>query len=376
MSTTSQRRTQFIVTTILLVLITARPVHAQKDEALFDSIWKRAILFSDPANPVIQEFKLRGRYHGQYHWTESDDAQHHGWDDRRSRFGFDAKLFGGQLELRLDAQSTDGFDPFYGGLVDAYFKWKPSSDFSLTVGRQKVQIGAFDFVQASHYYPTFERSQIFGQLKVDRTAGIVAEGKRGTLSWQSGVYSNDIDDELGQFTSGAAFGAGVGQDWAESIGYKKALWRLDYLFSDVRDDSSTLNRYAHILSATLWLAKGRYGFVAEAFGGTGSDEDVAGFYVLPTYDLIPEKLQLAGRYTLSFGDGSKSLSPQKRYEAVVFGSDSKGDQYQAGYLGLQYFIYGDKLKLMAGAEYARLSGGADGSSRSSWTALTGVRFFF
>ena len=52
-----------------------------------------------------------------------------------------------------------------------------------------------------------------------------------------------------------------------------------------------------------------------------------------------------------------------------------GDSYNALYGGAQYFIYGDKLKLMAGAEWAWL----DATHRRFLrrvTLLTGVRFSF
>ena len=349
----------------------------QVESSLFDRLWGLATLYKDEGNPFVQEFKLRGRYQGQYHWLDSDQGDDQGWEDRRSRFGFDAKLFEKHLELRFDAQSTDGFDPFYGGLVDAYARWKFSDDLSLTLGRQKVQIGAYDFLQPSTLYPTFERSQIFNQLKVDRATGAVFEGKSGHFTWQAGIYSNDLDNEFGQFAGGIAYGAGLGYDLKSAFGIEKADWRLDYLHSDIESGSTTLNKYEHLLSSTLWLKEGRWSLVAEGFAGTGHTANVAGFFLLPTYDLIPKKLQLVGRYTFAAGDGPESVSVQKRYESAApsLTGGGKGDQYQAGYLGLQYFICGDKLKLLAGIEYAQLTG-SKGRGYDGFTALTGIRFFF
>lgn len=365
------------VSTAALSGTSSPPPTTPQESSPWDDIWSLATLFKDDEHPVIQEFKLRGRYHGQYHWLNSDHGDDHGWEDRRSRFGFDAKLFNKQLELRLDAQSTDGFDPIYGGLIDAYVRWKHSENFSLTLGRQKVQIGAYDFIQPSTHYPTFERSQIFNQLKVDRTTGAVAEGRIGQFTWQAGLYSNDIDDELGQFAGGASYGAGIGYDLKETLGLQKALWRLDYLHSDITSDSTTLNKFDHVLSTTFWLRNHRWGFVAEGFAAAGQSADIAGFYLLPIYDLIPDKLQLVGRYTYSAGDGPDSLSLQKRYDsaAPLLTTGGTGDRHHAGYLGLQYFIYGEKLKLLAGVEYTSISGGT-GGAYDGWTALTGLRLFF
>ena len=58
----------------------------------FDSLWNLASLYKDESNPILQEFKLRGRYQGQFHLAEADQGDDSDWEDRRSRFGFDATL--------------------------------------------------------------------------------------------------------------------------------------------------------------------------------------------------------------------------------------------------------------------------------------------
>lgn len=350
----------------------------QVEPSIYDKIWSLATIYKNDSNPFIEEFKLRGRYQGQYHWVESDQGDEHDWEDRRSRFGFDAKLFNKKIEVRLDAQSTDGFDPFYGGLVDAFVKWKPSEDFSLTLGRQKPQIGYYDFLQSTNTQPTFERSQIFNQLRVDRVTGAVAEGKIGKFTYQAGIYSNDIDLEFGQFNGGIAFGAGIGYDLKHELNTEKADLRFDWLHSEIEAGTNILNRYADLFSGTFWVKEGRYGLVTEAFYGTGEAPDAFGFFIQPTYDLILKKLQLVGRYSFSTGDGADSVQAQSRYErrAPELTGGGRGDQYQAAYVGLQYFIYGDKLKVLAGAEYANVDGGGNGGDYDGWTYLTGIRFYF
>lgn len=355
-------------------------VTTEKEESIYDKIWGLATIYKNKENPIIQEFKLRGRYQGQYHWGDSDQGDEDSWEDRRSRFGFDAKLFN-QFDVRLDAQSSDGFDPFYNGLVDAYIKWRPSEQFNLTVGRQKPQIAYYDFLQSTNNQPTFERSQIFNQLRVDRVVGAIADGKIGNFTYQAGIYSNDIDLEFGQLDAGIAYGAGIGYDLKEVIGVKKADLRFDWLHSDNDEEAVILDRYENLYTATFWLQEGRYSLVTEFFYSTGGDTgwgDAFGFFIQPTFDIIEKKLQLVGRYTFSTGDGNNSIQAQSRYErnAPDLTGSGRGDQYNAGYLGLQYFIYGDKLKLLAGAEYASLNGGGNGGDYDGFTFLTGVRFSF
>ena len=349
-----------------------------KESSAFDDLWSLATLYKNDANPILQEFKLRGRYQGQYHWLDSGQGDADGWENRRSRFGFDSKLFRKRIEIRLDAQSNDGFDPLYDRLVDAYLKWKPADAFSLTLGRQKPQIGYYDWLQSANNQPTFERSQIFGQLRVDRATGAVAEGKVDRFTWQAGIYANDVDREFGSLDGGVSFSAGIGYDFKELLGLEKADWRFDWLHSDIETGDTVLNRYENILSSTVWLKDGGWSLVGEAFLGTGEAPDVFGFFIQPTYDLVAKKLQAVARYSFSTGDGPDSVNLQRRYEseAPALTGGGRGETYQAAYLGLQYFIHGDKLKLLAGAEYGHLDGGGNGGDFDGFTFLTGVRFSF
>lgn len=351
------------------------------EPSIYDKLWSLATLYKNDGNSFIQEFKLRGRYHGQYHWLDSDQGDDDGWEDRRTRLGIEGKLFDKKVEFRAEFQSADEFDPFYQLLTDVYLKWKPSEAFNLTVGKQKPQVGAYDWLPSTNAQPTFERSQIFNQLRVERVPGVVADGKIGHWTYQTGIYSNQVDREFGQFDGGFSFSAGIGYDLKHALNTEKADLRFDWLHSENEANDTLLNRYQDIFSTTLWLKEGRWSLVTEAFagtGGSGRDGDVIGFFILPTYELIPKKLQLVGRYTFSAGDGADAVIAQARYEraALELTGGGRGDQYQAGHLGLQYFIYGDKLKLLAGAEYSHLNGGGNGGDYDGWTALTGIRFSF
>lgn len=344
----------------------------------FDRLWSLTTHYKNDANPIIQEFKLRGRYHGQYHWLDSAQGDSDAWEDRRSRLGFDARFFDKKIEVRLEAQSTDGFDPFYGGLVDAYLKWKPSSAFSLTVGKQKPRLGYYDWLQSTNAQPTFERSQIFNQLRVDRATGAVAEGSLGRFNYELGAYSNDVDREFGQLDGGVSFGGGVGWNFKDLLGVERADLRVHWLHSDHEEEDTVFTRYDDLFSTTFWVKQRRVGFVAEAFAGTGTGADVAGFYLQPTYDLVSDRLQVVGRYSFSHGDGADSVTAQGRYERTApdLNGGGRGETYHAGYLGLQFFLHGDNLKLMTGVEYARLDGGGNGGDFDGWTVLSGVRVSF
>ena len=369
-----------------------------RDPMPFDSLWGLATLYKDDGNPILQEFKLRGRYHGQYHDVAADRGDASGWEDRRSRFGFDAKLLDKQLEVRLDFQSNNHFSALYDGLVDAYLKWKPNQALAVTLGKTKPLVGYGDWIPSTNDTPTFERSQIFNQLGINRATALTIEGDCHGLLWQAGIYSNDTpattggsgewgDGEFGDLNGGHAFTVGLGYNFHRQLGVDKALLRLDWLHSERDASDVVLNRYDDIVSATVLCKTGAWNLTAEAFaasGGDGMDGDVFGFYLQPTYDLIPNKLQVVSRYSFATGDGPASVVAQSRYEREVpgtplpgmTGSRYRGDGYQAVYLGAQYFIHGNKLKLLAGAEWAQLTRDGRSAGYQGVTTLTGIRFSF
>lgn len=352
-----------------------------EETAFFDKLWGGFVLYKNDKNPLLEEFKLVGRYQGQYYWVDSDQGTADAWEDRRFRFGFDAKMFEKTIELRATFQSTDDFDPFYNGLEDAYIKWKPNKNFTLTAGHFKPLIGYYDWVQSSDLQTTFDSSQVFNQLRVNRVLGVTAEGKAGDFSWQVGGYSNDSDKEFGKFGGSYSFGAGVGYDAKACFGWDRADFRVDWIHSGHDKDDFLFTRYDDLVSATFWGEQGPWALVVEGFsgsGGEGKDGDVFGFYIQPMYDIIPKRLQLLARYSYTTGDGPDSVIRQTRYEseAPSLTGGGRGDEYQALYLGAQYFIYGDKLKLVAGAEYAKLEGGGNGGDYEGVTYLTGIRFCF
>ena len=88
-----------------------------------------------------------------------------------------------------------------------------------------------------------------------------------------------------------------------------------------------------------------------------------------------DPLQLILRYQYATSSRDNGLLLQKRYEQNVTGG--WGDQYQALYTGLNYFLYGHKLKLMAGGEFARMQDQADdGGKYRGWTWFGALRLYF
>jgi phosphate-selective porin OprO and OprP len=376
-----------------LALLAILPIQARASEEELtenlDKLWNLATLYKDDSNPILQEFKLRGRYQGQYWDVDDSNGSQSDWEDRRSRFGFDAKLFDKKVEVRVDAQSNDGFNDLFDGLVDAYVRYRPVSWLSITAGRTKTLIGQYDFLESTNTQPTFERSQIFNQLGINRATALTVEGTTAEWSWRAGVYSNDTPNNtggsgsiseggFGDLNGGVSYTLGVGYDFKKLLCLDKADLRFDWLHSERVEGDLVLGKYDDILAATFWVKQEDLGVVFESFYATGADDlnsDVFGFYIQPTYDIIPKKLQLVGRYSYAHSSGSDGVVAQPRYESVVAANSGRGDSYHSIYGGAQYFIYGDKLKLMAGAEWARFER-EESESYDGFTLLSGIRLSF
>ncbi len=46
----------------------------QENTTNYERLWDLATLYKNNENPIIEEFKLRGRYQGQYYWLNSDQG--------------------------------------------------------------------------------------------------------------------------------------------------------------------------------------------------------------------------------------------------------------------------------------------------------------
>ena len=173
--------------------------------------------------------------------------------------------------------------------------------------------------------------------------------------------------------------------------YDKGALHLDYLYNNGDEDNNAFKPFENIISLWHEGQKGRLGIGIDvtAAGGVDEQSDVFGLTLLPNYDLVEnlimggDKLQLALRYHYASSSDEYGLKFNKRYEQPV--ASGKGDSYNSFYLGFNYFIYHQKLKLMSGIEYFDMAGvaaedeeysSAGDRSVDGWNFITGVRLYF
>lgn len=104
--------------------------------SLGDRLENLGRLYNNEDNPILQNLWILGRYHGQYHWSDSSHGEDEGYESRRIRVGAQAQLFN-HLVLHAQAISGSDFEPVYNGFTELWVRWMFSDAVQLTIGQQK-----------------------------------------------------------------------------------------------------------------------------------------------------------------------------------------------------------------------------------------------
>jgi|TARA_B110001454_G_scaffold190881_1_gene190290 phosphate-selective porin OprO/OprP len=370
-------------TAVMMVLNLLLPCHSQAGEGpvgdapdKFGDLWDIPHIYSDSNAFWITDLKLVGRYQWQNADVDSEQGNYSSHESRRFRIGTEAKILGGDWKLKAEISINDEFSPFYDYITDAYIKYQGNPAFNLTIGKHRP-IWSYEMATSSRKILTLERSLLVNQVSPKKSTGISARGEIDNWSYVLGLFSGDIDDELGNLDDVSGFSlASIGYDYSEKTRFEQMAWRLDWAHNNDAANNAA-KPYRDSFSLSHSLKQGVIGLHTDFIHASGYSDDAYGIILLPTYD-ISDKLQLVARYTRATGDND-NLKVQKRYENNVphLTDNGLGENYQSFYLGLNYYINEHKLKLMTGVEYAEMEDAAgDGGDYNGWTVFSGLRFYF
>ncbi|MCB1224734.1 MAG: hypothetical protein KDK99_02875 [Verrucomicrobiales bacterium] len=355
-------------------------------KSTLDRIWDAATLYKSDSG-ILNQFALTGRIHLQYAHGYSDHGDFTSgfrpddvtWGDievRRWRVGFKSKWFDNRLTLEGQINITPDLDPFYENIYDLRMIYNLTDHTKVTFGKTKSDIFSHEFYQSSKEILTVERSLLVNTLTSGQLTGAVFDGTVGNWVWALAGFAGDFQPEFSKFDAGALIQARIGYDFAKATGYDEAGIYFDYQASTSAEN--VISKFPHAFSLHGNLAKGRASIFADVLGGLGRNGqgDVWGITVAPAYFIIEDKLQAVLRYQFAHGDND-GLRLQSRYErlAPTLIDGGRGTTYNAVYGGLNWLIYGHKLKLMTGVEYHHMEGGSDGSF-DDWTWSAAFRMFF
>lgn len=386
----------------------------------FDRAWSAATLYKNDDDPIIQLFQLTGRLQLQSIYGEAggdsfntSDYKDVGNDEsvwgndvevRRARLGFKSKFFknwklDASTNVDVDGQDGPGGDTtFYKSLQEGGLSYAPSDQLNVSIGKKQVRFSRDQEISSTEIV-TFERSLLSNTMTPGELTGIWSFGKEIAGHWQYevGAYSNARVAEFASTGDGGALVIGkIGYDSAEQFGLDSCVSTFTYMhntepgYKDGKVDPnftfSESPRFTDSIALTNDLTYGRFGMITElmyGFGFTGTADqggvlpvnidqsDLFGITLTPSY-FIADGLQAVYRFQLISSAGPDGIRVPSRYERIPTGDDERGNTYLAHYVGLNYYIYSHKLKLMTGVEYAQIGGG----SYDGYTLMSGLRFTF
>ena len=346
----------------------------EEEESAFDRMWGATRLYKDEAAEGLNELRVVGRFHLDNYTVESDQGDARELVVRRARLGARARLFR-KLDAHVETElNLEGGGPLYSRLTDAYLAWKFSDAARLTVGKQSVKFTA-DGATSSNELVTIDRSNVANNFWFtdEYIPGVSVSGKSGDWSYNTGLYSGGREGrEFGDFEGGYFWLGSVGRDFGDALGLERALVRADYVYNKPDADSDFTNRFEHIGALVAVIDGGRWGFSGDLVRGNGffGQSDAFGATATPWFN-FSDRVQLAGRYTRVKSDERNGVR-LARYENVVTGG--RGDLYRELYAGLNYLIYGHKLKLQTGVARAHMRDRArDGGADDGWNWTTALR---
>lgn len=378
-------------TTFCLLALLAQQTHAGVDSAkqapepqvavdseasLFDRIWSVADLYKDESNPFIQELSLTGRQQNEYYYFDASQGSADGWVNRRTRIGLKGRFFQDFIlhgELDLDLQNRN---PVYNKLTDAYLQWAPSKAFAITVGKHGAKFTLDGHTSSTRLF-TMDRSNIANNFwfPEEYVPGVSVSGSSGNWLYNVGYFSSgEATPEFGRFNAGSFALVNLGYNLSDALGLDRAILRTDFVYQDPHPGNTFTRQNEMVGSVNMVIEQGPFGLGTDLVGAKGylGQPDLFGLQFMPSVYLNESRtLQAVFRYLYINSRGDRGIR-FARYENQI--APGRGDEYNEFYLGLNYYIYGHKLKLQTGVQYTDMSDRTNtGGNYDGWGVTTGVR---
>lgn len=352
------------------------PAPAPSSTSAFDEVWGAARLYRNEQSDVLNEVRLIGRFHLDNYVVDADQGDDSELIVRRTRLGARAKLFH-NLDVQVETDLNLEGGPVYSRLTDAYLAYTFSDEARVIVGKQGVKF-TLDGATSSNELLTIDRGNVANNLwfPEEYMTGISLTGRSDGWNYTGGVFSSGRkNSDFGHFDGGVMVLGSLGRDFGRQLGLKRAVVRVDYVHNEADTDNNLTRNFGNVGALVVMLAQDHWGLSGELVHGDGylGQSNVTGATIMPWVSLT-SRLQAVGRYTF-LDSGRNNGLRLARYENTVAGG--RGDQYQEVYGGLNYYLYGHKLKLQTGLAYANMRDRAnDGGAYDGISWTTGLRISF
>lgn len=402
----------------ILFFIIAHFSHAQLEERNCEKLKNLGKFYENLEGDILQSAKLFLSYQHQVGAINGTDNSGKDFNDefeevRRFWMGLSGR-FGTYWKFKAVSQLSNdrhnypdkkggsyrqwGHETFRSANItfDADNFWDIESVDSMEIGygRRSGRM-ADEWQRSSTLINCLERSSFANKLWLyDKEKGnpMAAWVKWGTgnHSFDTAVFSGTYDDYIGGWSDSKVYYASWLGDYSEMSSYDIHEYWLSYYKQDGTIDQDRLaggNEWA--LSFVNRLGDGSWALHSTlGLGDNGTQSNTkregsfGGGVLMPMYWIKKDKLKLVARYLYQQSKQIEGLKLNSRYVPLADDRDTsidlnsgRGDKHHSLYLGLNYYLCGENLKLISGIQHDSLS--SNGSTQyRGWSIGSSFRIWF
>jgi hypothetical protein len=368
---------------------------SKKSHEIFDPIWSKTTLIKDEENPYVQELTMIGLFEATGAWgkvetTTATTTTQRNLDDiamRRAQLGARMKAFyrtevTGIVEMAGNSRMN--------GIQTLKARTEISENTGVTIGKFRP-LSTQENGTPDGELLTNERSLMSNMIAPADSLGVMFDAKNKDWTYQLGWFSGDYSDMIPNVKDNGFINAGMAY---ETIGKTetgvplRSRWYLNLLHNLDKDGSEDLPRHPHgssayyddIVSTGFAIQQDRFGLQGD-FTIARGDKNAWGFTLTPSYWIMPNTIQLVGRYHYADTDQINALSGGYGTSTDPFFSGNEsvinGDEYHSFYFGANVHLYENRMILSNGIEYSIFKDELDsGDETKSLLWQSGARLSF
>lgn len=344
-------------------------------------------VYVTPKRSDVKKLAIRGRFQWQFGYVSPDSDvegaptnDYSTFEIRRLRIGTQGELY---QNLKFDFRMN--LLPEGANLDSAALTYTGIEGMDLSVGKTRPVVG-MEVATSSTDIITVERSYTANFFDADKNVGIWGTGDAGPVTFSLGAFNgeNENDNVLDSDNdSHFLYNARVGLELDEYLPDDVSAGIFFDTNQNQDNDNDEAYKFEESYSLGAQVEVGAVGLMGNFLWGTltEDDADVTGVVVMPWFYVTP-KLQLVGQFDMLDSNTSDTIGVQSRYLGRAAIDDAKGDSsadsgdyWQSWYLGANYYISGNNLKVMGGLAYSTLEDdGADQVDAYTFYGALRMRF--
>ena len=415
------------LTRVFLAFLSVLPVHSalpQFDDEACAKLRDFGKFYDNPEAKGLQSAKLFLSYQHQVGLIDGEDANGKSLDDdfeefRRFWMGLSGR-FGTYWKFKAVSQLSNDRHNYPDGTAGSYRQWGHETfraanvtfdagkywdlasvdSLELGYGRRTGRM-ADEWQRSSTVINCLERSSFANKLWLyDKEKGnpmaTWAKWKSGMHTFDAAVFSGTYEDYIGGWEDSKVYYASWLGSYSETSSYDLHEYWISFYKQDgdLADDHlaggmdwalSLVNRIGNepwALHSTLAFGDNGNLDKSGAAKNLGQQGDFWGLALMPMYWIKADRIKLVGRYVYQASDQPDGLSLNSRYvplagarDATLDVNSGRGDEHHAFYLGLNYYLCGEHLKIISGVQHDDLSSNGTKAFRG-WTLGSSFRIWF